>query len=43
LSIDLKLFAIGNRAGTFLKPEVTKRVAAAIFGLVGGALIVGAL
>jgi Ca2+/H+ antiporter, TMEM165/GDT1 family len=34
---------VGNRAGAFLKPEVTKRVAAAIFVLVGGALIVGAL
>jgi Ca2+/H+ antiporter, TMEM165/GDT1 family len=34
---------VGNRAGAFLKPEVTTRVAAAIFVFVGGALIVGAL
>jgi putative Ca2+/H+ antiporter (TMEM165/GDT1 family) len=34
---------IGNRAGALLKPEVTKRVAAAIFAFVGGALVVGGL
>jgi Ca2+/H+ antiporter, TMEM165/GDT1 family len=34
---------VGNRAGAFLKPEVTTRIAAAIFVVVGAALIVGAL
>jgi putative Ca2+/H+ antiporter (TMEM165/GDT1 family) len=34
---------VGNRARAFLKPEVTTRIAAAIFVVVGGALVVGAL
>jgi Ca2+/H+ antiporter, TMEM165/GDT1 family len=34
---------VGNRAGALMKPEVTKRVAAAIFAVVGVALVAGIL
>lgn len=34
---------VGNRAGKLLDPELTKRVAAVIFGLLGIALVVGVL
>jgi Ca2+/H+ antiporter, TMEM165/GDT1 family len=34
---------VGNRAGALMKPEVTKRVAAAIFAVVGVALVAGVL
>jgi putative Ca2+/H+ antiporter (TMEM165/GDT1 family) len=34
---------VGNRAGALLNPEVTKKVAAAIFFLLGIALIAGVL
>jgi Ca2+/H+ antiporter, TMEM165/GDT1 family len=35
--------AIGNRAATFLRPDTTQRIAAALFALVGGALILDLL
>jgi len=34
---------VGNRAGALMNPGVTKRVAAAIFALVGVALVAGVL
>jgi putative Ca2+/H+ antiporter (TMEM165/GDT1 family) len=34
---------VGNRAGAFLKPETTKKVAAAVFVLLGAALVGGIL
>ncbi len=35
--------AIGNRAGAWLKPETTQRVAAIVFAMLGVALVTGVL
>ena len=42
-SVAALAIVVGNRAGKFLDPNLTKRIAAVIFGLLGIALLVGLL